>query len=527
MTPQEAYRQLRPRVEALANLNPDLSVTQIETMYRLADQASSERFDELESIAEGLIEAYVNSPPKRVTAHILREYFHHLDTSALLLSEKAGQTPAPETEPETEPESSAEHSVSLVARQVYTPLEWCKVVTNAPIPHPLIKAVEACRRRNELVQTVLVHLFKIMQQVDIDKTVQWQLRYLDERRGNLDADVVRDMINGWLGRDDLPREILAWAEEWSADSNLMQQWPHVVRRADRLLCLNALKKWLESASIRNSALAHLRLLLRQNRTSDKTLLNWLKGVLVDIGESVLRFVSLSRLESSSEEGASEWRSAAIVREILRLEALFTPTLLVADLILAVPDGANQFAVAFFGLVGKGRKQWEDRLNEIARKAVRQTFLQGIREGVSPVEIIRHLTFGDEQAFLKTIAELDMVTVNFDSVKQREKVVHFLAVYYASYRENELLADEVTRRYRSLMRLMHEDHLRRVLTEDHLRDVIDKTILRDLSTMASEARQFLTRRRALDSTLEELVAAELEFIQGVRTRRLRLIHRLLG
>ena len=101
------------------------------------------------------------------------------------------------------------------------------------------------------------------------------------------------------------------------------------------------------------------------------------------------------------------------------------------------------------------------------------------------------------------------------------------MYYASYRESELLADEVARRYRNLMRLMHEDHLRRVLTEEHAKDVLAKGILRDPSSVASDARRFLTRRRALESTLEELVAAEMEFVQSIRTRRLGLIHRLLG
>jgi hypothetical protein len=268
----------------------------------------------------------------------------------------------------------------------------------------------------------------------------------------------------------------------------------------------------------------------QGRTGDQVLLKWLKSALVDVGESILRFVSLSRGDHDDgepDDGSKEWRSGTIVREIMRLEALFTPVLLTADLLLAVPDGANLFAVAFFGLVGPGREQWEKKLTELAENAVRRAFLQGLRDGRSPVEVIKKLTFGDTQAREKAFAELDALTLNFDSLKQREKVVAFLAVYYASYRQAELLGAEVLRRYRHLMRLMHEDHLRRVLTPEHFEDVRERSILRELAAVAADARRFLSRRRALESSLEELVAAEMEFIQSVRQRRLRLIHTLLG
>jgi hypothetical protein len=107
------------------------------------------------------------------------------------------------------------------------------------------------------------------------------------------------------------------------------------------------------------------------------------------------------------------------------------------------------------------------------------------------------------------------------------VVDYLAVFYASYREPELLGSEIARRYRSLMRLLHEDHLGRILIDAHFREAKRSQILPDLSSMAADARRFLTRRRTLEMSLEELVAAEMEFEQSIRGRRLRLIHQLLG
>ncbi|MBN2450290.1 MAG: hypothetical protein JXR77_07865 [Lentisphaeria bacterium] len=522
MDPEEAYGQLRQKLDGFFLLNPDFPSGEIEEMYRLADVAGSERFHEVGALADRLIRAFVTSPQKRIAAATLEEYFQHLDQSARLLVAKGelGREPGGS--------GSSAHSVALVPSELYTPLEWCRVLNSAQVPHGLIKAVEACRRRNELVNTVLEYLFNIMLRLDTDKAVAWQLGFLEGNRGSLDPDVVRDLINAWLGREDVPRELLGWAEAWSADDNLMQQWPQVVRRADRLLCRHALRCWQGATNARNSALAHLQLLIRNRRTDDEALLRWLKSALVDIGECILRFVSLSRsAETDAATARDEWRSGAIVREIARLESLFTPVNLTADLILGVPDGANLFAVAFFGLVGKGKELWEAKLAEFAEEAVRRAFLTALRDGTSPEAIVRRLTFGDMQAYEKAMAALDIVTMNFDSIKQREKVVRHLAVYYASYHAGRLLGEEVSRRYRNLMRLMHEDHLRRVLTPEHFEDVMGRTILRELAVVAADARRFLTRRRALESSLEELIAAEMEFIQSIRVRRLRLIHTLLG
>ena len=101
----------------------------------------------------------------------------------------------------------------------------------------------------------------------------------------------------------------------------------------------------------------------------------------------------------------------------------------------------------------------------------------------------------------------------------------MAVFYASYREAELLEAELSTRYRNLMRVAHEDNLRRVLQQDY--DQVENIgVLRDFATTAAEARRFLTRRRALKTSLEDMMAAELDFMRALRRRRLYFIHKLL-
>jgi hypothetical protein len=521
MDPQQAFAELQRRLDKLLLLNPDLGVTELQELYRYADEAAADRFGEIAAFAERLIELYLDSPAKQVAEQTLAEYFRELGRSARLLAESGAVDKEPR---QATPE---QQSVALVPRELYTPLEWCRVLCAVEMPHDLIKAVEACRRRSELVSTVLEYAFVILQRLDEDQALRWQLAFLEANRGRLDPDVVRDLLNAWLTRPTLPRAALTWAEAWSADQNLLQQWPHVVRRADRLLCQHAMDAWIAQTPARSTMVTRLHRLVREQETDDRSLLLWLKSALTDIGEAILRFVSLSRPAETPEAATQSWRSGAIVREILRIETLFTPVLLTADRILDVPDGANTFAVAFFGLVGKGRQQWEAKLNRLAEDAVRKAFLQDMRAGIGPLRTIEKLTFGDRQACEWAIGELDAATLQFDSVRQRERVVRFLSVFLASYREQELLGGEILRRYRSLMKLMHEDHLRRVLAPDHFAEVMQRSILRDLAAVAAEARRYLGRRRALESSLPELVATELEFTQGIRRRRLRLIHTLLG
>lgn len=520
MDAQQAFNELQQRLRRLLSLNPDIGAADLQDLHDLAAAADSSRFDELGAFAETLIQHYLASPQKRIATEILQEYVAALDQSARQLAARD------QISRETRQATPSEHSVAMVPRQLYTPLEWCRVLDALELPHETIRAVEACRRRNELVETVLECLFGILLRVDAEKAWSWQLAFLEAHRGDLDADVVRDFLNAWHTSPSVPPAALAWAETWSADQNLLQQWPHVVRRADSLLCRHALEAWSRQTTARGPALARLQNLVRSRRTDDQTLLAWLKSALADIGEAILRFVSLSRSASSEAAEQHPWRSGAIVREILRIEGLFTPVLLTADRILDVPEGSYSFAVAFFGLVGRGRDQWESKLLHLAEDAVRRAFLKDLRDGVSPQRTIAALTFGNREAREWALNELDATTLQFDSLRQRERVVRFLAVFYASYREPDLLGGEILRRYRSLMRLMHEDHLRRCLEPAHFAEVMQRTILRDLAAVAAEARRYLARRRALQSSLPELVAADIEFTQGIRRRRQHRLHTLL-
>jgi len=514
---------LEERLQAFLRLNPYALGVDVRELYALAERVHPRHFPRFVRFAEHLIATFIDSPWKQAERRVLEEYFQYIEQASRLLADR-GEISSDMTETPREA-----MTVALVPRHYYSSLDWCKVLTKAGAPRQVVRAVDAARRRNELVYSVVEEMFFILHLIDLERSVAWESEFLEKHRGDLDPDLVRDLLRAWRRVPGLPAEALEWAFAWSADRNLGRQWPAVVREADLLLRRHALQAWKQREGRRNANLEHLRRLLEQHNQSDTVLVRWLESTVTDIGASVHFFVESSRsvLRAEAEPEDAEWRRAALLQELRNVQALFPPVLILADILLAVPDGAYRFALAFFGLTGDSRRQWERRVEEYARDVLRKAFLDDLRAGIPAIETIRRFCFGDRDLFLRMTAHLDFITKEFDSLRERDKVIRELAVYYASYRQPELLAAEVARRYRDLMRVLHEDNLRRVLTPEQFEEVSRFDVLKDLASLAADARRYLSRRRALDLPLEHMVAAELDFADSVRARRLFLIRKLLA
>lgn len=516
MTHASDTGRLLAAFDALFDLNPDVPPTRLGTLYALARACPATDFPAAAERVGNLIEAYLASAQKQMGGLVFAEYFQALERSARLLTERGELADAP-------PEPPRSRSTALLPRGVYSPLDWAKILQRAKLPPDLTKAAEACRRRHELVAGVLEYAFVALHLVDSDAAFAWELDYLEHHAGELDPDLLRDLLRAWLEQDHVPEAAFAWTLAWSDDQKLVDQWPMVPLLADRLLARHALGCWCRDTRPRNSRAAQLQVQIARGGWDPARTREWVQAALAEVGDGVREFMRIAHADEATDR---EERSPVVMREIRRIEALLVPMLLAANLLLELPDGALRFALAFFGLVGKGREAWDRRLQQLAEEAVRRMFLRGLRDRRKPIEIIHQLTFGDRSAFMRMLGELDFATANFESIKQRERVVRYLAVFYASYRETRLLAAEVARRYRNLMRLLHEDNLGRVLLPEHLAEARASSLVRELASIAGEARRYLGRRRDLNRELEEIVAEETMFLAAVRRRRLLLVRRQL-
>jgi hypothetical protein len=516
MRPDEAYGEVTQLLRQLERLNPDLTTTEIERLNQRAEQAGAAFFEQTAEQVERLIALYRRSAVKVSGENILAEYFECIENSSRLLAQ-GGEITRPEP-------VQTSLSKALVPAQVYSSLDRYKVLSRAVVPRNLGKAADAFRRRNEVVDTVLELAFRALWRMDAERAGQWFLDFFAKHDGQLDPEVIRDALSVALEvPGELPRDFLGWAERWSADPTLLEYWPNVTRKADRLLCHHGIRAWRARMPARIAPLAHLRLLFDQGRLGDAQQLAWLRNALNELGESVMRFMAFEESLASEQQA---WKSAALLGELRRLDALYPLVMLAGDLILTLPDGCEKLALAFMGLAGRGREQWDERIERFAERVIRRMFITDMREGRKPLATIQRLTFGDQVAFNRACAELDIVQEQFDSIKQRERVVSILASFYASYRHAAFLATEVSRRYRSLMRLLHEDYLRQHLPAEQIDELLRGGSVSELAGMASAARRYLARRRDISSSLEEMLAAKLDFELHARNQRLVVFRRIM-
>ncbi len=509
----EPRQQLAEKLAALRSLNPDTARMLRGELLELAGRTGPAGFGETAAFAEQLADEYAASPWKRAESAALRDYFTRLERAA----EQRKLAVAGEPEEAGDP-AVAGSSVSLVPAHLFSGADWCRLHAAAEIPDRLLAAVDAAQNRNRWVESVLETIFLILQELDGARAMEWQLAFLGERRGRLDADTVRDLLSAWERLKALPPPAVEWLLDWSADEGLGRQWPVVVGLADRLLRRIALKNWREAGpGAKHAGIAHLQKLTDDGRLDDGALENWLASGLGEIGERVPYFLSFSA-EEAPDAAADDWRRTALFREVRALGVYFVPVLLLADIPLRVPGGANRFALAFFGLGRAGMAQWRRRLDALAEKAVRRMFLAGLKEGERPADTIRKLGEGDSALCEKLLAMLDLATGQFDSLAQRDKVVARLATHYLNLREHRLLATEIQRRYRRLMRVLHPDSLGRLLTPEQLAELGGAGVCTEMMAVATAAKRFVERRRDPEQQVEEWVAADLEFTREIRRRR---------
>ena len=520
MSESDAKSKLLGILARFEDLNPDISVLAQREINALAHECPRECFPEIAAVVARRIDLYQETPTARVGKAILKEYFAALENSARLLAE-AGEISS--RAPEQTLQSFSTALVSYTTSD-YGALDHCKILNRAEIPEPLSNAADSFRRRIEVVDTVFGIGFEALWNLDPKQFELWATDYLDAHQGNLSPDVIRDLLRVLSPARSLTPRMITWLVTWCADSALLEYWPLVTRFSDRILGRLALRGWARQIGRpRNASLAHLKLLVEGERMDDERLLAWLTNTLQNFGEGVERFIQLDH-EIPQEEEA--WVNTALRSELHALSTTYIPILLLADHLLSQPDGAAKLAMAFLGIIGKGLNEWEEQINALAQKIIRRAFLYDLKEGRTPVETIRKFTFGDQVAFTLICNELDLVSQQFDSVAQREVVVRKLAIFYASYRRAPMLGMEVARRYRHLARILHEDFLRQHLTEEEFAQVQREDFLHELSSMASLAKRFLDHRRALEMTVEEIVASEMEFVAETRARRLKFIRRYL-
>ncbi len=499
------------KIRLFETLNPDVIYSTRKELLQLAEEVD---YPDFGSFTESVIEKYLNSPFKRNEREILRDYAAMIERSTQKLIE-AGEITL------DEPDEQTPAGPGLVIHRHYSETQWLTVLTNSDIPETLSMAVDAIERRKRTVSTILEFLFELFHTLDQEQAFKWEIDFLKNNE-HPDPDIIRDLLRSWRQLECIiPAELLEHAIDWCSDEGLRRLWPSIVKEADRVLQIQSLKRLpLEDYSNNAMISSLLRIMPARN---DKAVNRWISRALDKLTEEVFFF---TELEKKFHDEKDEAFQLAAYRTLNNLQAVFEPFLILSHLMLDAIGGAEKIAMGFMGFSEKRHVAWDDTLHQLASGTIKRFFLNDLKAGQTPLNTIEKLCFGNEYLFRRIVSELDFKTKQFESLAQREKAENILAHNYASYRENKLLGEELSRRYRRFMRMVHEDSLRRFLKPEHLEKTLNSVLVTEYAVTAAQARKFISAHRNENIPAEEAFAAKEEFIAILHKRRRLLIRRII-
>ncbi|RMD74231.1 MAG: hypothetical protein D6820_17110 [Lentisphaerae bacterium] len=495
-----------------ASMNPDI-VAQLSPRILELCNTLSDGYELLEEQTRDLLQRYIQLPVKQTERRAILRFFSILENSAVKFLD------AP---PQRQDEPDTHQSYALIPRNFYSSRTWLELLGKTEIPEQVTAAVDAARRRNEVVDTIFLHLFRILLKLDSTRANRFFLEWIDKGEGMLDPDIMRDMLRVWFEQDTLPSAIWQQVFFWAENQQIQRHWPEITRWADRVLRKHTFLSLVQQPD-RPPQLNSL--WMCQPFDNEERLLRWTKHTLARIGASIIQF----RVHAEKDVKAFEdWELALMLTELRTINRLITPFMIGADILWNTPDGPLLFAMSIFGFTSEYLRIWHHSLTELCKKAVRRLFVIDLKLNRKHFDTIRKLSFGIEELYQRAISELDALTERFDSLEQREKVVNLLAPVYASYREEKIFPAEIRHRYWKSMRVFHEDMLANIF-QDRYRSDIDQILpmLRILSTIFASCRRYLTLRRTPTTDTDEVLAYEQDFIFEMRQLRISIIRETIA
>ena len=512
MTANRDQQRLDQYFDALSDLNPHAVEPERHAMIALAGALDAGSFDYFGDRTQQLIKAYLASPVKTSQNEILDAYF-------ALLSQ-AGRQLAPPRPPGRREEALARHAPALGDH-------WYRALEQAGLEPETQRAVDAARHRNERTPSVVAIALDLLHAIDQDEAFDWEVGYLEATRGDLDMDIIRDVVRAWHQASALPPAALDWLTRLGLDETISREWPWLASLIDRALRRHALRAWRQAREAVHRNLVHLRLIADRDPVPDADLVRWLDAAVTDLGDHIQSFMATAvqvRRVKGEKPLALEGR---LVAQLTALGKLFPLLLTSADLLLREPGGAYWFALGLLGISKSSLRRWRESLEQQAARVIYQLFLQDLRNDRSPLGTIRRFCLGDSRLCTALECQLDLLTKQFDSVEQRDIVVEELATIYGSSREEELVSRETTKRYRRLMQMLHEDSLRALVPEGVRRQLMAGDVIPHLTTLAAGARRFLAAWRNAKTSVADTIEAEAVFVRQVRQARVAAIRQLLG
>lgn len=171
----DTRQQFLQELDALRSLNPDTARMRRDALLALASQIGAAGFAEAATFAERLADAYEGSAWKRAESAAMRDYFAQLERAMRLLETGVRREAAEPLEKQMAAEPSGASSVSLVPARFFSGFDWCRLHASAGISDRVLAAVDAAQNRNRWVESVMETMFLVLQALDREQALAWEL----------------------------------------------------------------------------------------------------------------------------------------------------------------------------------------------------------------------------------------------------------------------------------------------------------------------------------------------------------------
>ena len=226
----------------------------------------------------------------------------------------------------------------------------------------------------------------------------------------------------------------------------------------------------------------------------------------------------------------ETRGRAFELELVRLSDTLELLLLLADLFLDQPRGAQRLAEALFGMDRVWQREVRARIDRQVERLMARQIAERLGAAGGLIEWLRGLRLVDRETFLAVLNRLDVGTNQFGSLADRDWAVGVLAVPYAELLLERRMERTLQRRFRALVRILHVDGLRAQLSPDGFarleREFGEQ--LRDWYSLLLAAKNYLGRLQSHYRELtEDFLFEEDRFKGEVERRQLAVLAAALG
>ncbi len=337
----------------------------------------------------------------------------------------------------------------------------------------------------------------------------------------LDPAVRRDLVMA-LAEDD-SEQTAGFLREVIQDHALRREYPRIHREARRPLVFRALLRWHEhgAAEGRRFSRSVGRLIDPRGHVRWERVESLVTIQLGQIARAVQLFLRQGKWFRSRSMAS---RTLAV--EIGAMVDSVHLLLLVSEEFLSQVHGCRRFAEALFGLDRATLQAMRKGADAAVRRRMERSALRLMKRRRTMVDFVRGLRLVDEHTRERVLQMLDLATGQFPDLRTKNRALDLLAVPYQEQAAEQRLVREVRKRFRALVRVLHEDGLRVRLDREDFR-LLEARIddLRDLCDLMVASRDYLVSMLTrYENVSDDFIFAEEEYKAEIEGRLIRLLTR---